>query len=165
MIPQPPDLGEPVKPVPNTSKYKDLNTDRTIFMITPTYARPTQLSDLTSLCQTVSLLKNVVWVVVEDSTAPTVLVTKLLSKCPVNSVHLLEETPAKHRVQQNWYHWFRRRKPHRGVFQRNAAIRWLREHYSSQNCNGVVYFADDDNRYTLEVFKAVSGVGSRVLAK
>ena len=60
------------------------NTETTIYAITPTYARPTQKVDLTSLCQTLTLAGNVVWVVVEDSKNRTKLVSNLLQRCPVS---------------------------------------------------------------------------------
>lgn len=50
----------------------------------------------------------------------------------------------------------------RGVEQRNEGLRWLREDRRAQpggdNQQGVVYFADDDNTYSLQIFEEV-GVG------
>merc|ERR1719150_1123166 len=46
-------------------------------------------------------------------------------------------------------HWS---KP-RGVYQRNAAIQWLRDQKLGEQ--GVVYFADDDNTYSSELFEAI----------
>lgn len=46
------------------------------------------------------------------------------------------------------------KKP-RGVSQRNAAIKWLRENKNKDTDKGVVYFADDDNTYSLRVFHEV----------
>lgn len=50
----------------------------------------------------------------------------------------------------------------RGVEQRNEGLRWLREDRRAQpggdNQRGVVYFADDDNTYSLQIFEEV-GVG------
>lgn len=43
----------------------------------------------------------------------------------------------------------------RGVAQRNAALQWLRENLNADKDEGVVYFADDDNSYTLEIFEEV----------
>lgn len=43
--------------------------------------------------------------------------------------------------------------------QRNEGLRWLREDRKAQqggaSDQGVVYFADDDNTYTLQVFEEV----------
>ena len=38
-----------------------------IFVITPTYTRPTQLADMTRLAQTLQLVPDIFWIVVEDS--------------------------------------------------------------------------------------------------
>lgn len=47
----------------------------------------------------------------------------------------------------------------RGVQQRNEGLRWLREDRRAEaggdNLQGVVYFADDDNTYSLQVFEEV----------
>ena len=39
----------------------------TIFVITPTYSRPTQMADMTRLSQTLSLVDKIFWIVSEDS--------------------------------------------------------------------------------------------------
>ena len=41
----------------------------------------------------------------------------------------------------------------RGVYQRNEAIKWLREERAGEA--GGVYFADDDNTYSSELFEAI----------
>lgn len=46
------------------------------------------------------------------------------------------------------------KKP-RGVKQRNAALEWLRTHADPRK-PAVVFFADDDNTYSLELFEEVS---------
>lgn len=47
----------------------------------------------------------------------------------------------------------------RGVEQRNEGLRWLREDRRAQpgadGQQGVVYFADDDNTYSLQIFEEV----------
>ena len=48
-------------------------------------------------------------------------------------------------------HWS---KP-RGVYQRNLALSWLRENHRVGD-PGVVYFADDDNTYTSQLFDEIS---------
>ena len=41
--------------------------------------------------------------------------------------------------------------------QRNLALRWLRETFNANSSQpGIVYFADDDNTYSLELFEEVS---------
>lgn len=130
-----------------------------LFLITPTYKRWTQKADLTRLCQTLMHVSNLRWIVVEDSDKKTALVTKLLSRCPVNSTHLfiktsvnLMPTTKKDKSSNKVYIV---RKP-RGIEQRNIALDWVRNHYKLGDVRGVVYFADDDNTYDLRLFDEVS---------
>lgn len=39
-----------------------------IFIITPTYTRPTQMPDMTRLAQTLRLVPDIFWIVAEDAT-------------------------------------------------------------------------------------------------
>lgn len=50
--------------------------------------------------------------------------------------------------ESNW------KKP-RGVQQRNTALQWIRNNLKAGEDRGVIYFADDDNTYGLEVFDEV----------
>lgn len=50
--------------MPNKPLFND---EAVIFLITPTYTRPTQMPDMTRLAQTLRLVPNVFWIVVEDS--------------------------------------------------------------------------------------------------
>lgn len=129
---------------------------KTIFIITPTYKRSTQKIDLTSMCHTLMHVPNVVWIIIEDAPKPTQLVTRLLQRCKVKSVHLLAHTSAAYKVKKGQG---RGSKP-RGVEQRNAGLTWLRKNYNSGNCNGVVYFGDDDNKYDLRLFDEVIPFGA-----
>ena len=126
----------------------------TIFAITPTYARITQKVDLTSLCQTVMNVPNLVWIIIEDSEDTTPLVTKLLQRCKVQSVHLNVRTPQKMRPRAGQEN--KRLLFSRGVEQRNTGLDWIRRNCSERKCRGVVYFMDDDNKYDLRLFEEVS---------
>ena len=133
--------------------------DRTIFVITPTFSRLTQKADLTGLSQTLSLVNNLVWIVVEDSDTQSELVSLVLSRSLVKTVQLTMQTPDKMVISRHswWYLIFP--LPHRGIEQRNTGLEWLRHNYklySKHGCNGVVYFADDDNRYDVQIFNIVS---------
>lgn len=153
-------LSVPSKPTLNTPcsckpKYINITqapptpsseNNRTIFVISPTYKRLTQKSDLTSVCITLMHVPNLVWIVVEDSDHKSDLVRRLLTRCKVVSVHLNAVTPDYYK-KDSW-------KP-RGVLQRNAGLNWIREHNSAEKCNGVVYFGDDDNSYDLRLFEEV----------
>lgn len=89
----------------------------TVFFITPTYTRNTQVKDLTILCQTLWLAGNVVWIVIEDSHNMTADVQRVLHNCPVSSVHLSVPTPDE--LQSNWWQLLAK---HRGITQRNSGM-------------------------------------------
>ena len=122
----------------------------TIFCITPTYARHTQKAELTKQCQTFMHVKNLHWIVIEDSDTQTELVTKLLHHCPVKSTLLNRKTSTKLKPQDtNVKH------KNRGAQQRNIGLEWLRNTYRPGDIEGVVYFADDDNTYDIRLFDEV----------
>ena len=131
-----------------TSNHKG---SKTIFVITPTYARSTQKIDLTSMCSTLMHIPNLVWIVIEDASKATDLVSKLLHRCKVKSIHLVVPTSSAYKPAKGKPKWS---KP-RGVQQRNAGLSWLRQHYNASSCNGVFYFGDDDNKYDLRLFDEV----------
>ena len=132
---------------------QDSDTDmKTIFIITPTHQRRSQKVDLTTMCHTLMHVPKVVWIVIEDAHQPTSLVVNVLRRCKVENVHLTAQTSAKYIPKKGVP---RSMKP-RGVDQRNAGLKWLRQHYSEQNCSGVVHFGDDDNKYDLRLFDDVS---------
>ena len=121
----------------------------TIYVITPTYARPTQKAELTRLCHVFLMVPNLHWILVEDSKSQTKLVTNFLRHCGVSYTHLNVPTPPDWKLQNKEKRW---RKP-RGVLQRNEALIWLRENSDRARSNGgVIYFADDDNTYSIELF-------------
>ncbi|KAM7377473.1 hypothetical protein PAMA_013996 [Pampus argenteus] len=125
----------------------------TIFVITPTYARLVQKAELTRLSQTFLHVPQLHWIVVEDSPHKTPLVTDLLVKSSLTYTHLHMPTAKDRKLQEGDPSWL---KP-RGVEQRNEGLRWLREDRRAQqgghNQQGVVYFADDDNTYSLQIFE------------
>uniref|UniRef100_A0A646QHP0 Galactosylgalactosylxylosylprotein 3-beta-glucuronosyltransferase n=1 Tax=Hemiscolopendra marginata TaxID=943146 RepID=A0A646QHP0_9MYRI len=120
-----------------------------VYVITPTYSRPTQKAELTRLVQTLLLVPNLHWIVVEDSIEKTDLVTRLLKKSGIKYTHLNTATPSEYKLSSNDPNWL---KP-RGVQQRNLALSWLRQNYNLNRANGVVYFADDDNTYDVDIFE------------
>ena len=124
----------------------------TIYAITPTYYRPEQKAELTRLCHTFLLVPNLHWIVIEDAKATTKLVQNLLNNCGVVYTLLHEATPKDQKLSSTDKHWS---KP-RGVHQRNAGLDWIRDAFRSTPSNqieGVIYFADDDNTYSLEIFE------------
>lgn len=110
-----------------------------LYIITPTYRRPEQLAEITRLGYTLKHVPNVFWLVIEDATTPTPLVTKQLKRIGVPFEHLTAPMPDR----------FKKRtvKP-RGVSNRNRGLAWIRKNATE----GVFYFADDDNTYDLEIF-------------
>uniref|UniRef100_H2MYZ7 Galactosylgalactosylxylosylprotein 3-beta-glucuronosyltransferase n=1 Tax=Oryzias latipes TaxID=8090 RepID=H2MYZ7_ORYLA len=110
-----------------------------IFAITPTYSRPVQKAELTRLANTFLHVPNLHWIVVEDSKNTSTLVSHLLQSTGLNYTHLHVETPLKFKFTGG-----KKRNPPRGTLQRNLALQ----------CHpGVVYFADDDNTYSLQLFE------------
>ncbi|XP_076846112.1 galactosylgalactosylxylosylprotein 3-beta-glucuronosyltransferase 1 isoform X1 [Brachyhypopomus gauderio] len=122
----------------------------TIHVITPTYSRPVQKAELTRLANTFLHVPNLHWILVEDSQRRTPLVTRLLRETGLNYTHLNVETPRNYKLRGD----VRDPRIPRGTMQRNLALRWLRETFSPNNSQaGIVYFADDDNTYSLELFE------------
>lgn len=121
----------------------------TIYVVTPTYARPVQKAELTRLVQAFSLVKGLRWIVVEDAAVKTQLVGDLLRRSGLKHTHLCATTPSSFKMSSNDPSW---RKP-RGVLQRNAGLAWLRKNLNVGTDRGVVYFADDDNTYDLQLFE------------
>ncbi|XP_065520847.1 galactosylgalactosylxylosylprotein 3-beta-glucuronosyltransferase 3 isoform X1 [Lathamus discolor] len=122
----------------------------TIYVVTPTYARPVQKAELVRLSQTLLHVRALHWVVVEDAAAPTALVARLLAGSGVPFTHLHAETPPESRRRPGDPPWLHPR----GAEQRNRALRWLRDTRAPGD-RGVVYFADDDNTYSLRLFEEI----------
>ena len=118
-----------------------------VFVITPTYSRHLQRAELTRLSQTLRLVTNLHWILVEDSVSKTSLVTRFLAECGVRYTHLNTRTNEAYRDYI--------KKLPRGVDQRNKGLQWLRNAIEPSSVDGVVYFADDDNVYNIELFEKV----------
>ncbi|KAL2079708.1 hypothetical protein ACEWY4_025452 [Coilia grayii] len=128
----------------------------TIYVITPTYARLVQKAELTRLSQTFLHVPQLHWIVVEDSEQPTALVRDLLASSGLAYTQLHILTPKDRKLQEGDPSWL---KP-RGAEQRNEGLRWLREtasasrgQHGAASDDAVVYFADDDNTYSLRLFE------------
>lgn len=124
-----------------------------IYAITPTYTRAVQKAELTRLSQTLALVPNMHWIVVEDSATKTELVTNLLNDCNLLYTHLTAQTPSREKLMLS-----KGLKVHRGVEQRNAGLHWLRKTFERGKDKGVVYFMDDDNTYSIKVFKEMAKI-------
>ncbi|XP_060844420.1 galactosylgalactosylxylosylprotein 3-beta-glucuronosyltransferase P-like [Rhopalosiphum padi] len=112
----------------------------TIFVITPTYRRPEQVADLTRLAQTLMLVRDIHWLVVEDSNTKSPHLAVLLQSFGVRYNHLIAPMPERFKK-------IRGAKP-KGVANRNRGLKWIRQNA----VEGVVYFADDDNTYDVRLF-------------
>ncbi|XP_048061018.1 galactosylgalactosylxylosylprotein 3-beta-glucuronosyltransferase 2 isoform X2 [Megalobrama amblycephala] len=113
-----------------------------IYAITPTYSRAVQKAELTRLANTFRQVPQFHWIVVEDSNSHTELVSRFLARSGLRYTHLNVFTPRR----------FKRTGMPRATEQRNLALGWLRGHRASKD-KGVVFFADDDNTYSLELFE------------
>lgn len=131
---------------------KPFNTSLpTIYLITPTYDRIEQKAELTRLYYTLLHVPNIHWIIVEDSDKKTDKVRHFLAKCQIPYTHLNVATPQQVKLKSSDPNWL---KP-RGVLQRNAGLTWIRASLDPQKTKGVVYFADDDNTYSIELFEEV----------
>ena len=123
----------------------------TIFAITPTYRRFLQKAELTRMSQTLKHVKNLHWIVVEDSHEKTNLVKRLLNHFGLKYTHLNVRTPMEMRRGRNKPRWTKSR----GVEQRNLGLQWVRNNVKANQTKGVLYFADDDNTYDIRIFDEV----------
>lgn len=128
----------------------NVKIEPTIYLITPTYSRPTQKAELTRLSYTLMHIPNIHWIVIEDAEENSKLVEDVLTRSKIRHTLLTAETPHEYKLNISEPSWL---KP-KGVVQRNAGLKWLRTnlHISAK---GVVYFADDDNTYDLRLFNEV----------
>ncbi|KAK7282930.1 hypothetical protein RIF29_12059 [Crotalaria pallida] len=117
-----------------------------LIVVTPTYNRAFQGYFLNRLGQVLRLVPPpVLWIVVEMNSA-SMETAELLRKTGVMYRHLVcgkNSSDVKDR----------------GVYQRNTAL----EHIEHHRLNGIVYFADDDNIYSLRLFETlrhISGFGT-----
>lgn len=117
------------------NRMLDPTFSKLLMVVTPTYNRPLQALYLTRLSHTLKLVSSpLLWLVVEMPAQSTETAT-LLRKTGLMYRHLVckkNMTDVKDR----------------GVHQRNAALAHIEQH----QLDGIVYFADDDNVYSLDLF-------------
>lgn len=136
------------------TKNKNSNNLPTIYAITPTYYRYVQKAELTRISQTLQLVFNVHWIVIEDAEQKSDLVKNVISESKLITTHLNAKTPPFEKLQDKDPRW----KRHRGVEQRNSALKWLRRNLRLGVDKGVVYFMDDDNTYDIKVFSEMAKI-------
>lgn len=112
-----------------------------LIVVTPTYNRALQAYYLNRLSKVLKLVKSpLLWIVVEMNVA-SVETADILRRTGVMYRHLVcskNMTDIKDR----------------GVHQRNVAL----EHIEHHRLDGIVYFADDDNSYSLELFESIRSI-------
>ncbi|XP_057667096.1 galactosylgalactosylxylosylprotein 3-beta-glucuronosyltransferase P-like [Diorhabda carinulata] len=113
-----------------------------LYIITPTYKRPEQIPELVRLSQTLLLVPKLTWLVIEDGYEKNEIIENILEKFGLKHEYLLAPMPEKYRSEPS--------KP-KGVSNRNKGLEWIRNNTKS----GVVYFADDDNTYDIELFMEI----------
>ncbi|URE04091.1 PGAM [Musa troglodytarum] len=123
------------EPLPNDPPDPSPPRNKLLIVVTPTYNRASQSYYLNRLGQTLRLVPPpLLWIVVEMNaasmeTAEILMGTGVVYRhlvCKKNSTNIKD----------------------RGVHQRNTAL----EHIERHRLDGIVYFADDDNIYSLELF-------------
>ncbi|TXG52604.1 hypothetical protein EZV62_021773 [Acer yangbiense] len=116
----------------------DFAPRKQLIVITPTYNRAMQAYFLNRLAQVLRLVRPpVLWIVVEAKAA-SFETAEMLRKTGVMYRHLVSQQNSSN-VKD------------RGVHQRNAGL----EHIERHRLDGIVYFADDDNVYSIELFESL----------
>ncbi|KAG6400400.1 hypothetical protein SASPL_137230 [Salvia splendens] len=119
-------------------KVLDFVPGKHLIVVTPTYSRAIQAYYLTRLGQVLRLVKPpVLWIVVElnEASKETAEILRNMGILYRHLVCVKNNTDVKDR----------------GVHQRNTAL----EHIEKHKLDGMVYFADDDNIYSLELFESM----------
>lgn len=106
------------------------------------------MAELTRLSQTLQHLGNIHWVVGEDSTTCSTLVSDLLKRSRLPFTHLASPQPDIYRAAKL------KHNP-RGVSSRRAGLDWVIRNVVKEE-EGVVYFGDDDNTYDLRILEEIS---------
>ena len=76
-----------------TSESGEAGSVRPLYIVTPTYSRPTQLPDLTRLANTLRLVPGAHWIVAEDANTTHESVTELLEVSGLTHTHLAATRP------------------------------------------------------------------------
>ncbi|GAB2284842.1 hypothetical protein Dimus_019295 [Dionaea muscipula] len=127
------------------------NLGKLLIIVTPTLSRPIQAYCLNRLAQTLKLVRPpLLWIVVE-MTSQSAEVADILRRTGVMYRHLVCNKNVTE-LKDPYAH------------QRNAAL----SHIETHRLNGIVYFADDDNVYSLDLFeqmRRISRFGTWKVAK
>ncbi|WVZ71617.1 hypothetical protein U9M48_020184 [Paspalum notatum var. saurae] len=130
--------GPPAPPAPVQLHPPPPDHAPTLIVVTPTRARPLQAYYLHRLAHTLRLVRPpLLWLVVERGAA-TRDTAALLRGCGLMYRHLVA-APSQ-----------------RGAGRRNAAL----DHVEQHRIHGIVYFADEDNVYSLDLFHQLRTIRS-----
>ncbi|KAF9687402.1 hypothetical protein SADUNF_Sadunf02G0089800 [Salix dunnii] len=133
---------EKTTPQPDRFSRFDYVERKQVIVITPTYNRALQAYFLNRLGQVLRLVQPpLLWIVVEMTSA-SAETAEILRKTGVMYRHLVCVNKNNTSVKD------------RGVHQRNAGL----EHIERHRLDGIVYFADDDNVYSLELFESLRNI-------
>lgn len=88
-------------------------------------------------------VRNLHWIVIEDSAQRSSFVTSLLSRMPFATSHLAATSTAGEKSKV------------RGASQRNAGLKLLLKNPNTLHDDDVIYFADDDNSYDVRLFDEI----------
>ena len=119
-----------------------------LYIITPTYSRREQYVEMLRLSHTLLHVDNVIWVIAEDSENCSNLLKNMLERFGIPFAHLASPMPTMYAKEKY--------KP-RGVASRRAAYEWVMQNHRNifpdRQSEAVIFFADDDNTYDLEIFE------------
>ncbi|XP_059641326.1 probable beta-1,4-xylosyltransferase IRX9H isoform X2 [Cornus florida] len=135
----------------SSNQDSDMVFHKLLIIVTPTHGRPFQAYYLNRLAQTLKLVPTpLLWIVVEmasdsSETADILRRTGVMFRHLVCNKNLTDTQD-------------------RGVHQRNVAL----SHIETHRLNGIVYFADDDNIYSIDLFeqmRQIRRLGTWMVAK
>ncbi|XP_063600717.1 galactosylgalactosylxylosylprotein 3-beta-glucuronosyltransferase S-like [Penaeus indicus] len=118
------------------------NRRRTIYVVTATYPRLNQMPEMTRLAQTLMLVPDVYWIVVDDAYVENERLKEYLRFTGLPFTYMIAPMPRAARNRENLP---------TGVANRRAALAWIRKNAET----GVIYIADDDNVYDIRLFEEI----------
>ncbi|UMM30376.1 hypothetical protein L5515_012283 [Caenorhabditis briggsae] len=134
------DVRQPAYPVFKRSETNQ--TNRMIIVVTPTYKRMTRIADMLRMANTLSHVKDLHWIVIEDGNKTIPAVQDILDRTGLPYTYQAHKTALGY--------------PRRGWYQRTMALKLIRSNTSQilgqDHQEGVVYFGDDDNSYDIRLF-------------
>ncbi|XP_063699186.1 galactosylgalactosylxylosylprotein 3-beta-glucuronosyltransferase S [Culicoides brevitarsis] len=130
--------------IDSNTPHMDSNNVPIIYFVTPTYPRREQIPELTRLAQTLLHIRNLHWIVADDTDICNNFLDHILNRFGIPYTHIASPMPDHYRTIKG--------PAPRGVANRRAALNWIR---SNNKRNGVLYFGDDDNTFDLRLFNEI----------